>query len=71
MKERRRKMTNSEKIKAFLAGRPAITAHALEKEAGIPQAYLSKLRKEGKPITDKLFNRLLPVLKKYGYSEGN
>jgi len=54
-----------ETLLSFLENLP--TARQIEKEAGLPRAYLSKIKSGKKPFTEDTKAKLLPVLKKYNF----
>jgi len=58
-----------EKIIEFLKERPALSVNQLEKEAGLPPTTLSKAVRGERKLNDSHIEKLLPVLKKYGFSE--
>lgn len=51
----------------FLEERPALNINKLEQEARIPQSLLGKILRGERNLTATYINRLIPVLKKYGY----
>lgn len=56
-----------EALKKFLAERPALKPEGIGKEAGLPVGYMKKLLSKERSLNATQINRLLPVLKKYGY----
>lgn len=51
----------------FLDERPAISVKKIEEESGMPQSYLGKIKRGERSLTKENIDRLIPVLKKYGY----
>jgi len=61
-------MTKSQ-IRQFLEKRPAINVSAFCREAGITHQYLGMILRDDRPLTEETAKKLLPVMKKYGYTE--
>lgn len=59
-----------EQLKQFLAERPALTPYALEQEINAHNGAISKALAgiPGRNISKKTWDKLIPVLKKYGYT---
>jgi chromosome partitioning protein len=55
------------KLKKFFDERPALKPDGVGKEAGLPQSLLGKILRGERTLTDTYIQRLLPILKKYGY----
>jgi hypothetical protein len=47
--------------------RPAINKSGFCVESKISQQYLNSVLSEKNPLTDKFYNKILPILKRYGY----
>lgn len=62
---KKQQTTNTEKLLAWLAERPAIAVRLIEQEAKIPSTTIAKA-KEGREIPDKHWPALVNTLKKYG-----
>lgn len=60
---------NKIKLIAFLDERPALTNRALAKEAGISEVTIRRIKSGESEITPRTSEKLLPVLKKYGYGK--
>ncbi len=54
-------------LKKFLAERPAISVNRIEKDSGLAQGYINKMLSGKFGLTQKTADKILPVLKKYGY----
>lgn len=61
------KMTDSDKITAFLKTHDLISLNALEKRCSIPQGTLSKAVTGVRNISENHIQKLSVELKKYGY----
>jgi len=57
-----------EELKQFFEERPSLSMRGVASEAGLSDAYLSKIFLGGRPLTQKTLNKIIPVLEKYGYS---
>lgn len=49
----------------FLDNLPTI--RKIEREAGIPQGYLAKIKKRKSALTPEMISKLTPVLKEYNF----
>jgi len=58
-----------EKIISFLKERPALSINQLEKEAGLAPTTLSKAVRGERNLNETHIQKLLPILKKYGFNE--
>ena len=58
-----------EKIIEFLKERPALSVNQLEKDAGLPPTTLSKAVRGERNLNEAHIQKLMPVLKKYGFIE--
>ena len=58
-----------EKIIDFLKERPALSVNQLEKEAGLPPTTLSKAVRGERNLNEQHIQKLIPILKKYGFNE--
>ncbi len=56
-----------ELILKFFAERPALNVKQVEKEAGLPASTLDKAIRGVRKIPEKHFDKLIPVLRKYGF----
>ena len=57
-----------DKIKEFLSTRPQLTAYGLEQESKLSDGTLFKALKGERGLSKNAYEKLLPVLKKYGYT---
>ena len=63
-------MLTIQNLRAFIDERPLLTALGISKEAGIKSdSLLNKVLKGDRNLTQKVIDKILPVLKKYGYVE--
>lgn len=62
-------MLTNELVIDFLATNKALTLKTLESEAGLGNGILHKVLKGNYRLNDEHLQRLLPVLKKYGFAE--
>jgi hypothetical protein len=51
----------------FLAARPAIKIDAIAKHLGVSNSFLTKLRRNEKPMPDRMIEPLREFAKVYGY----
>lgn len=58
---------NLTKLKKFFIEHPSISIDALGQECGLPQSYMGKIINEKRPLTEANIERILPVVKKYGW----
>lgn len=58
-----------EELKQFFEEYSALSINAVNKEAGLPNSYLSKILAGGRPLSQKTLDKLIPVLIKYGYKK--
>lgn len=58
-----------QQLKKFMDDRPLLTPAGLSKEAGLAEATIRKLfsEKDSRKLTKYISDKLLPVMKKYGY----
>lgn len=56
-----------DRLKKFIDERPSLVIKVLEEEAGLPQSCMGKILRGERKLTQTYIQRLLPVLKKYGY----
>ena len=56
-----------EELKQFFEERPSLSMRGVASEAGLSDAYLSKIFLGGRPLTQKSIDKLRPILEKYGY----
>ena len=56
-----------EALKQFFEERPSLSMRGVASEAGLSDAYLSKIFLGGRPLTQKSIDKLMPILEKYGY----
>lgn len=56
-----------EKIVRFIKERPALSVNHLEKEAGLAQGTLSKAIRGVRRLNPNHIEKLIPVLKRYGF----
>jgi transcriptional regulator with XRE-family HTH domain len=66
----RRNMT-VEELKQFFEERPALTMRGINDHAGLSDNYLNRILREDRKISQKTLDKLLPVLKIYGYGCNN
>ena len=61
-----------EELKQFFEERPALSVNGINKEAGFSVSYLGKVVREERVLSQNIVDKLLPILKKYGYGyKGN
>lgn len=58
-----------EELKHFFEEYSALSINAVNDEAGMSNSYLQKILLGERSLTQKTLDKLLPVLKKYGYKE--
>ena len=56
-------------LKDFLKSRSALSVSAFCREAGVSKRLLDYILNGERTLTDETAAKLLPVMKKYGYSE--
>ncbi len=56
-----------EKIIEFFKERPALSVNHIEKEAGLPPTTLSKAVRGERNLNEAHIQKLIPILKKYGF----
>lgn len=56
-----------EELKAFFSERPTLTNKGISREAGLSINFLGQILRGEKKLTSDTSNKLLPILKKYGY----
>jgi len=61
---------NIDDLKTFINKRPLLTMRGLSVESGISDGLLGKILRGDRKMTDNVREKLLPVLKKYGF-DGN
>lgn len=57
----------TEELKQFFAERPALSVRGVNDDAGMSDNYLGRILRENRKISQKTIDKLLPVLRKYGY----
>ncbi|MFN8257700.1 MAG: hypothetical protein U0W24_18540 [Bacteroidales bacterium] len=57
-----------EKIIEFFKERPALSVNQIEKEAGLPPTTLSKAIRGERNLNKVHIQKLVPILKKYGFN---
>lgn len=57
------------RILKFLEEHPCLSLRCLEEVAGIPPTTLNKVKRQERELNEDHINKLIPVLKKYGYKE--
>lgn len=58
-----------EKLKKFFEERPALKYYSIGVESGLSGSHLGKIISGERPLSQDTINKLLPVIKKYGYTE--
>lgn len=58
-------------LRKFMEDRPNLSVHGLEQEAGIGQSTIWKAFSRNTELSKDTVEKLLPVLKKYGYKDKN
>lgn len=58
-----------EQLKKFFGERPSLSVRGVAAEAGLSNSYLSQIFMGGRPLSQKSIDKLLPIVKKYGYKE--
>lgn len=58
-----------DQLKQFLSERPALSKSGVCREAKISTQQLNYILRGERGLTDNVKNKLIPVLKKYGYAE--
>jgi plasmid maintenance system antidote protein VapI len=61
-------MTKSE-LEKFLESRPALSKSAFAREPGISHQLIDYILAGKRNLTDETTSKILPVMRKYGYSE--
>jgi hypothetical protein len=56
-----------EELKQFFEERPALSVRGVNDDAGLSQSYLGKVLRGERTLSQNIIDKLLPVLKKYGY----
>ena len=56
-------------LKKFLESRSALSVSAFCREAGVSKRLLDYILNGERTLTDETIYKLLPVMRKYGYSE--
>ena len=60
-------MLKLEEIRAFLAERPLLTQRGLSLESGISDSLLCKNLRGQIDMTEDVYDKLEPILRKYGF----
>ncbi|EAY24098.1 hypothetical protein [Microscilla marina] len=58
-----------EELKKFFEEHPSLSINGVNNEAGLTDSYLGKILGGKRPLSQKTVEKLLPVLKRYGYAE--
>ncbi len=58
----------NDKIVKYLLEHPALSLNQLEKEAKLPQSLLSKVTKGKRKLNESHLDKVIPVLKRYGFN---
>lgn len=56
-----------EELKHFFEERPALSVRGVNDDAGLSDNYLNKILRENRELSQKTLEKLIPVLRKYGY----
>lgn len=57
-----------QKLLEFFNERPQLSAHGFAKEAGISPRLMNYILTGGRALTNRTKQKLLPILRKYGYT---
>jgi len=57
----------TEELKLFFAERPALSVRGVNDDAGLSDNYLNKILRENRKLSQKNIDKLMPILRKYGY----
>ena len=58
---------NIKQLEQFFEERPAINKSEFAKECGITRQYLLMILNHQRPLTEQTVEKLLPVMKRYGW----